>query len=104
MARLQDWDDDDPGMAHDPSDEDWPDDWRRRADHPLPALSPRDPRGRGAVPVLRALLLEGGRPPGAKALVDHRRRRRVPLRGLSLERLVVSRLPLNGRANPGPAR
>ena len=27
MARWRDWDDDDPGMVHDPEDEDWPDDW-----------------------------------------------------------------------------
>ncbi len=26
MPRWGDWEDDDPGMAHDPEDEDWPDD------------------------------------------------------------------------------
>jgi hypothetical protein len=27
MPRWRDWEDDDPGMVHDPEDEDWPDDW-----------------------------------------------------------------------------
>ncbi len=27
MPRWRDWDDDDPGMVHDPEDDDWSDDW-----------------------------------------------------------------------------
>ena len=36
MARWRDWDDDDPGMVHDPEDEDWPDDWDDEPTIPCP--------------------------------------------------------------------
>lgn len=36
MPRWRDWDDDDPGMVHDPEDEDWPDDWDDEPTIPCP--------------------------------------------------------------------
>src|SRR5262249_21368463 len=36
MPRWRDWDDDDPGLVHDPEDEDWPDDWDDEPTMPCP--------------------------------------------------------------------
>src|SRR4029077_14438975 len=71
---------------------------------PLSVLPARDPRGFTAVSVLRELRLERRRAAGPQALVDHHRRRRVSLCGLSMECLVVTpllRSPMVGEMPAG---
>ena len=97
MARWRDWDDDDPGMVHDPEDEDWPDDWDDEPTMPCPHCRREILEDAERCPYCERYLSREDAPRPAQALVDHRRRRRVPLRRLSLERPVVSRIP-RGRA------
>ena len=101
-SNRDDSEDDDPGIVYDPEDLDWPEDEDEDPTVPCPYCHREILEEAERCPYCETLHLEGGCAGCPQAVVDRRRRHRVPLRRLSMERLVVNRNPARV-AEPGPA-
>jgi hypothetical protein len=66
MPRGKDWDDDDPGMAYDPDDEDWPDDGDEEPTAPCPHCGREVLEDAERCPFCERYLSKEDAPPGRK--------------------------------------